>query len=178
MGKKQNGGGKLDTSSGGASLGTSLADKLRAKGLVAQEAPKPAPTESANEGRSTSSQAQQVGRLVDRPSPADSATTAPQTPVALKNAAPAKDVPKGPLSPCAKVVLRMERKGHGGKIVTVVAGLEGSAARDREALAKKLGKALGCGARLEGNEIVLQGDHRERALPLLEKEGARRVVSG
>ena len=38
--------------------------------------------------------------------------------------------------------------------------------------------ALGCGGVVEGDWIVLQGDHRDRLPALLEKRGVRRVVKG
>ena len=57
--------------------------------------------------------------------------------------------------------IRKERKGRGGKTVTIVIGLS----PDNEVLkqlAQELKKALGCGAHVEENQIVLQGDIEER----------------
>src|SRR5437762_10703019 len=55
-----------------------------------------------------------------------------------------------------KIVLRRERKGHGGKTVTVVEGfrLPPSAL---EKIARELKRALGCGATLDGARIIVQG---------------------
>ncbi len=74
-----------------------------------------------------------------------------------------------------KVVVRRERKGRGGKTATI---LEGAAitSTDRAALAKRLRKALGCGAREEGDAVVVQGDQRDAAKAWLEREGLRVVV--
>ena len=55
--------------------------------------------------------------------------------------------------------VRKERKGRGGKTVTLV---EGAAPKDREALAAQIKKALGTGARVEGEAVVVQGDLVER----------------
>jgi translation initiation factor 1 len=76
-----------------------------------------------------------------------------------------------------RVVVRRERKGRGGKTVTVVEGLslEGEVL---EAFARELKRALGCGAVVEGVVIVLQGAHEERARAYLEERGAKRVVLG
>ena len=80
---------------------------------------------------------------------------------------------KGP----AKAVVRMERVGRAGKEVTVVSHLELSL-KEREKWLKALKGALGCGGTLEGDGLVLQGDHRERLPALLEKRGVRKVVVG
>ena len=76
---------------------------------------------------------------------------------------------------CPKVVVRRERKGHGGKTATVV---EGVLASQRETLAGEMKKAFGCGARVEEESIVLQGDIADRACTWLEKRGAKKVVRG
>ena len=74
-----------------------------------------------------------------------------------------------------KAVLRMERKGRGGKTVTVIAQLPGEQSA-LEQVARDLRRALGCGARVEGAEVVVQGDVRERVRAWLAERGVRRVV--
>jgi translation initiation factor 1 len=71
----------------------------------------------------------------------------------------------------------MERKGRGGKEVTVIEQLELSL-KQREKWLKELKGALGCGGTLEGDDLVLQGDQRERVKDLLEKKGVRKVFAG
>ena len=85
---------------------------------------------------------------------------------------PAKEA-KGP----ARAVVRMERKGRGGKEVTVIEQL-GLSARDLGLWLKALKGALGCGGVVEGEALVLQGDHRERVKPVLEGRGVRKVTIG
>lgn len=76
----------------------------------------------------------------------------------------------------AKVVVRRERSGRGGKTVTLVEQL-GWPPGELERLSKKMKKALGCGARVEGDAVLLQGDLEERAAAWLEAEQvAKRVV--
>jgi translation initiation factor 1 len=75
-----------------------------------------------------------------------------------------------------KVVLRREKKGRGGKVVTTLTR-HGLSEADCKAMAKRLRKALGCGAGVEGDVVVLQGDQRDRAVGVLEGEGWR-VVRG
>lgn len=81
--------------------------------------------------------------------------------------------PKGP----ARAVVRMERKGRGGKEVTVVEQL-GLSAAELEKWLKALKGGLGCGGTVEEDTLVLQGDQRERLPALLEARGVRRVTVG
>lgn len=80
---------------------------------------------------------------------------------------------KGP----ARAVVRMERKGRGGKEVTVVEQL-GLPPAEREVWLKALKGSLGCGGVVEEESLVLQGDHRDRLPALLEARGVRRVIVG
>ena len=89
-------------------------------------------------------------------------------------AAPAKaEERKGP----ARAVVRMERKGRGGKEVTVVEQL-GLRPAELEVWLKALKGSLGCGGVVEEEALVLQGDHRDRLPALLEARGVRRVTVG
>ncbi len=81
------------------------------------------------------------------------------------------------LTACGKLVLRRERKGRGGKTATVVAGL-GLKPKPLEQLAKELRRALGCGATVDGDTIVVQGDLTQRVAAWLGAHGAKRVVIG
>jgi translation initiation factor 1 len=98
-------------------------------------------------------------------------------PPAAPTSAPASPPPTGDLARCAKIVLRRERKGRGGKTATVVAGL-GLPARALDALARELRHALGCGATVAGDTIVVQGDLVPRIHPWLASRGARKIVVG
>ena len=74
-------------------------------------------------------------------------------------------------------MVRLTRKGRGGKEVTVVEQL-GLAPAEAEAWLKVLKGALGCGGSVEGEALVLQGDQRERLPALLTARGVRRVTLG
>ena len=67
-------------------------------------------------------------------------------------------------------VLRIEKKGRGGKTVTVVAGLPRNAAF-LSALASELKRACGTGGSAQEDAVEVQGDHRERLRPLLAAKG-------
>ena len=75
-----------------------------------------------------------------------------------------------------RLVLQREKKGRAGKTVTRLSGLPSTA--DREHYAKQLKKELGCGAVLEGKDVVLLGDVGSRAKTRLEALGFTRVVLG
>lgn len=86
---------------------------------------------------------------------------------------PIEAPPKGP----PRAVVRLERKGRGGKEATVVEKLDLSS-RERERWLSEAKRALGCGGVLEGDAIVLQGDLRPRVKEWLERKGVRRVTLG
>lgn len=94
---------------------------------------------------------------------------------APKPAAPARDPVEAALR--SKVVVRHERKGRGGKTVTMVQGLALQPAA-LEAFSRELKKALGCGATVEDGAIVLQGELMDRVIPWLEQRGATKLVRG
>lgn len=80
-------------------------------------------------------------------------------------------------SPPARAVLRLERKGRGGKEATVVEKL-GLAPDRLEAWLGDMRRALGCGGSVEEGAIVLHGDQRARAKAWLEARGVRRISVG
>jgi translation initiation factor 1 len=64
----------------------------------------------------------------------------------------------------------MEKKGRGGKIVTVVFGLPRNAAFLKD-LAQELKRACGTGGATTGDGVELQGDIRDRVRDLLAAKG-------
>jgi translation initiation factor 1 (eIF-1/SUI1) len=90
-------------------------------------------------------------------------------------AASMADAPAAPGRLRGTLVVRLERKGHGGKPVTIVSGVEPAA---REALGDTMKKKLGTGARLVGDDIVVQGEIVDRVVALLQTLGAAKIVRG
>lgn len=90
---------------------------------------------------------------------------------------PAMDTGGIRLEKMDKLVLRHERKGRGGKTVTLISGFI-AAPPQIEALARIMRKALGVGATVEKGVIIMQGDVTTRAAEWLKKHGARQVVIG
>ena len=71
--------------------------------------------------------------------------------------------------------LRLEKKGRGGKTVTVVYDLPHNTAFLKD-LGLDLKKACGTGGAVSENTVELQGDHLQRLRPLLRERGF--VVKG
>lgn len=69
-----------------------------------------------------------------------------------------------------KLRLSMERAGRGGKTVTLVRGFVGTDS-DLNVLCKLLKQKCGVGGSAKDGEIIIQGDHRQRLIEILKKEG-------
>jgi translation initiation factor 1 len=80
-----------------------------------------------------------------------------------------------PTARVARAVVRMERRGRGGKTVTVIEQLDLRAPVLDDWL-KDLKGQLGCGGVIEDGAIVLQGDHRKRLPALLSARGVKNVT--
>lgn len=77
-----------------------------------------------------------------------------------------------------RVVVRRERKGRGGKTVTVVQFPDGADGVAVDALARELRKALGTGAQAEDGAVAVHGDIADRVAAWLKERGALRIVRG
>ncbi len=66
----------------------------------------------------------------------------------------------GPRKP--RVTFQYERKGHGGKEVTVVRGLGDAGQEEQMNILQALKKSLGVGAWFEDNLLLVQGDQAAR----------------
>lgn len=79
-----------------------------------------------------------------------------------------------------RVVVCHERKGRGGKTVTVLQFPDGGGGDEAavDALARELRKALGTAAQREDATVAVQGDIVDRVVDWLGRRGAARIVRG
>lgn len=73
--------------------------------------------------------------------------------------------------------IQREKKGRGGKTVTVISGLQ-LAPEELAALAKRLKGLCASGGTIKDGAIEIQGDHREQVAAELQKLGYRTKLSG
>jgi len=97
---------------------------------------------------------------------------------------PAKtpELPKNPAAPFAiqgnqPVRVRLERKGRGGKTVSIIEGIL-SPKIGKEALLKHLKNKLGSGGTIQGDLLEIQGDQRDRLVEVLNELGYKAKKAG
>lgn len=69
-----------------------------------------------------------------------------------------------------KLRVSMEKKGRGGKTVTLIKGFVGIE-DDLKDLGKLLKSKCGVGGSVKDGEIIIQGDFKQRIIDLLKSEG-------
>jgi len=85
-----------------------------------------------------------------------------------------KRVDRNPMAPAAsaksRMVVRLDRKGRGGKSVTVIEGLQLSV-EDSEKLLKQIKAKLGTGGTVKNGTLEIQGDHGDAVMAELSGKG-------
>ena len=69
-----------------------------------------------------------------------------------------------------KLKIRLDTKHRGGKAVTLIEGFTGTE-DDLQTLGKALKNFCGTGGSAKDNEIIVQGDQRDKVLQWLQKNG-------
>ena len=90
------------------------------------------------------------------------------------NTSPSEDV----VARAQRWIVRISKKGRGGREATLLSARGLPDDEDLSSLARRIRKQMGCGASLEGPDVLVQGDQRERLELWLIKQGARKVTQG
>ena len=96
---------------------------------------------------------------------------------------PRKGKPAGRSAPApgdatkCKIAVRLDRKGRGGKTVTVLEGLQ-LPVEDSEKLLKQLKTKFGTGGAVKNGALEIQGDHCDGIMAELGRMGYRPKRSG
>src|SRR3954468_24658695 len=69
-----------------------------------------------------------------------------------------------------KLEAHLDKKNRGGKVAVIIKGFEGSD-EDLKDLAKKLKTLCGVGGAAKDDEIIIQGNFRDKIMDFLAKEG-------
>lgn len=69
-----------------------------------------------------------------------------------------------------KLKVKVDKHHRAGKVVTLVKNFEGKT-EDMEELGKKLKSFCGTGGSVKDGEVIVQGDHAEKVLQWLHKNG-------
>lgn len=87
------------------------------------------------------------------------------------------DPAPAPAAAGSTIKVKRETSGRKGKTATTISEIPLSEA-ETKALAKRLKQHCGVGGTARGSSIELQGDHREKVIGFLEREGHRAVLAG
>ncbi len=69
-----------------------------------------------------------------------------------------------------KLEAHLDKKNRGGKVATIIRGFQGSE-EDLKQLGKMLKTKCGVGGAVKDNEIIIQGNFRDKVMQILQAEG-------
>jgi len=97
----------------------------------------------------------------------------------LGNPENAPDIPeekeKTDKSQFQSIRVHLEKKHRGGKPVSLIRGLEDLPVDELKALGKLLKSKCGVGGSVKNGEIIIQGQHRDKIIGILQDEGYKNI---
>lgn len=75
----------------------------------------------------------------------------------------------------SKLKVHYEKKGRGGKEALIIRGFEITENHDLESMCKTLKSKLGVGGSVKENEIIIQGNQRDKVIEILKQVGFKDI---
>lgn len=96
---------------------------------------------------------------------------------ALGNPENAPELPEEKTNPKFNIPIKAhyEKKGRGGKETVIIRGFDDNTDHDLEAICKTIKSKIGVGGSVKDNEIIIQGNQRDKIVDILKNLGFTQI---